>query len=215
MKGFFITIEGPEGAGKTTQISLLKEYLETKGYKVVLTREPGGTPIAESLRQILKYHDGDEVISDKAELLLFAAGRSQHITNVIKPAVEKGQIILCDRFVDSTTAYQGYARGQNLEKLKMINEYSIGDNMPILTLLLDLTTETSYKRTNKRIDNEGDVDRFETAGFAFHEKVRNGFLEIAHNAPKRVKIIDADNNIENIHETIKKEINILIGEKKC
>ncbi len=213
MNGFFITFEGPEGAGKTTQISLLKIYLENKGYEVVLTREPGGTPIAENLRQILKYHDGDEVISDEAELLLFAAGRSQHITNVIKPAVEKGQIVLCDRFVDSTTAYQGYARGQNLEKLKMINDYSIGDNMPILTLLLDLTTETSYKRTNKRVDTEGGIDRFETAGFAFHEKVRSGFLEIADNAPERVKVIDADNNIENIHEKIKKEINILIGEK--
>lgn len=215
MNGFFITFEGPEGAGKTTQISLLKIYLENKGYEVVLTREPGGTPIAENLRQILKYHDGDEVISDEAELLLFAAGRSQHITNVIKPAVEKGQIVLCDRFVDSTTAYQGYARGQNLEKLKMINDYSIGDNMPILTLLLDLTTETSYKRTNKRVDTEGGIDRFETAGFAFHEKVRSGFLEIADNAPERVKVIDADNNIENIHEKIKKEINILIGEKNA
>jgi dTMP kinase len=201
-KGLFITFEGPEGAGKTTQLRMLKEYLESRGRECIITREPGGTPVAEQLREMVKHHNGEEPIFDETELLLFAASRAQHVRYLIKPAVERGAIILCDRFHDSTTAYQGYARGQDLETVERINRFAIGDCMPDITFLLDLPPEEGFKRTASREETMNVHDRLEAESLDFHLKVRDAFKTIAAKEPERFKIVNALDLPENIHSKI-------------
>ena len=191
MSGLFITFEGADGCGKTTQIKLIDEYLRKKGYKTLLTREPGAKGLGVKLREILLNYDGE--VSPRCESFLFLADRAQHVDCIIKPAIKEGIIVLCDRHTDSTIAYQGYGRGVNIDELKRLNELATGGLKPNLTLVYDVDVETSQNR----VGNE--KDRMESAGREFFERVRKGFLEIAKQEPERVKVIDSTQTIEEIH----------------
>lgn len=197
-KGLFITFEGADGCGKTTQMRLLANYLEKQGYEVVLTREPGGKGLGEKVREILLNYDGE--VSDRCESFLFLADRAQNIDIIVNPAVEAGKIVLCDRHTDSTVAYQGYGRGLNLERINKLNEIATNGRKPDLTFVFDIDTETSMKRVGK------EKDRMESAGLEFHNRVREGYLKIAKHEPERIKVIDATKSIEEIHEEV---LNIL------
>ncbi len=202
-KGLFITFEGPEGAGKSTQVKLIYDFLVKSGHPCVLTREPGGTPTAEILRAIVKRNDLEEKLCDKSELLLMAASRAQHVEKLIRPSLESGKIVICDRFSDSTVAYQGFARGQNIPTLKEIINYATGGLEPDLTILLDISQENSFSRVSSRNEQCEGGDRFEAEKHDFHKKVRDGFLKLAEENPSRIKLIDARQPIEIIHNIIK------------
>jgi dTMP kinase len=202
MSGLFITFEGPEGSGKSTHIRRLQQWLEKQGHKCLITREPGGTGIAETLREIVKYHNKDEQIYDETELLLFEASRAQHVRHLIKPALERGEIVLCDRFADSSTAYQGYARGLGPDTVRSLNAYAIGDCVPDLTLILDVPPEIGLARTIERSEARRDEDRMEAEALEFHRKVREGFLEIARLEPERVKVVSSLDDSDVVHEKI-------------
>lgn len=193
-KGLFITFEGGDGCGKTTQIKLLDEYLRNKGYKTLLTREPGSKGLGVKLREILLNYDGD--VSPVCESFLFLADRAQHVDCIIKPALEDGVIVLCDRHTDSTVAYQGYGRGLNLDQINNLNRIATSGLKPDLTIVLDVDVETSQKRVGS------EKDRMESAGIEFFERVRKGFLEIAKQEPERVKVVDSTQTIEEIHKQI-------------
>jgi dTMP kinase len=201
-KGIFITFEGPEGAGKTTQIKLLANYFQQNGIEYIITREPGGTGIAETLRELVKHHLSDEPIFPETELLLFAASRAQHVRHLIKPALLQGKVVLCDRFMDSTTAYQGYARGLDAKFIKKLNKFAVGDCLPNLTFLMDMRPEVGFKRAMARTDDQGKHDRLESEAIVFHHLVREGFLKIAAAEPIRVKIINAEPHPDQIHARI-------------
>lgn len=191
-RGKFITFEGPEGGGKSTQIRRLAARLEAAGHRVLVTREPGGTPTGEAIRQILQHDATGEPISSETELLLFEASRAQLVSHVICPALEKGVWVLCDRFMDSTTAYQGYGRGFDVETVLAINRLAVVGCEPDLTVLLDIETQKGLIRLEgrNRRDKTGH-DRIEREASAFHERVRAGFLQLAHKWPERIRIIDA------------------------
>ena len=193
-KGLFITFEGGDGCGKTTQIKLLDEYLRSKGYKTLLTREPGSKGLGVKLREILLNYDGE--VSPNAESFLFLADRAQHVDCIIKPALEEGVVVLCDRHTDSTVAYQGYGRGLDLEQIHRLNNIATSGLKPDLTIVLDVDVETSQKRVG------AEKDRMESAGIEFFERVRKGFLEIAKQEPERVKVVDSTQSIEEIHREI-------------
>ena len=193
-KGLFITFEGADGCGKTTQIELLYKYLKNRGEKTLLTREPGGKGLGVKLREILLNYEGE--VSPKAESFLFLADRAQHIDCMIKPAIEQGEIVLCDRHTDSTVAYQGYGRNLDLEEINYLNNLAVGKLKPDLTIVFDIDVETSMKRVGNN------KDRMESAGIDFFNRVRNGYLEIAKNEPNRVKVIDSSDTIENIHKKV-------------
>ena len=193
-QGLFITFEGPDGCGKTTQMNLLAQYFEKKGKKVVLTREPGGKGLGEKVREILLNYDGE--VSDRCESFLFLADRAQNIDIIVKPAVKQGEIVLCDRHIDSTVAYQGYGRGLDINEINMLNNLATGGKKPDLTLVFDVDVETSMKRVGK------EKDRMESAGIDFHNRVRNGYLELATQEPDRIKVLDATKTIEEIHEKV-------------
>lgn len=195
-KGLFITFEGADGCGKTTQSELVQKYLEEKGMHVVWTREPGAPGLGKKIRELLLYYDGD--VAPMCEAFLFLADRAQHIEHTIKPAVEAGKIVVCDRHTDSTIAYQGYGRGEDIEQLKYLNNLATGSIKPDLTFVFDVSTEVAQTR----VGNE--KDRMESAGIEFHKKVRQGYLEIAKQEPERVKVINADNTIEQVFEDTKK-----------
>ena len=205
--GKFITFEGPEGAGKSTQLKLCAEYLRSKNMEVITTREPGGTPLAEQLRGILKTHSGDEKLHPETELLLMEAARSQHMRELILPALERGCTVLCDRFYDSTSAYQGAARGLDKKYIDILNAFAVGECHPDLTFLLDISPERGFARAEKRPETQGCVDRFEEAGLDFHRKVRQGFHDIAAADPQRVKTIDADRPADVISAEIRGIVN--------
>ena len=198
MQGLFITFEGPDGCGKTTQMKLLAEYFKKKGKEVVLTREPGGKGLGEKVREILLNYDGE--VSDRCESFLFLADRAQNIDIIVNPAVKEGKIVLCDRHIDSTVAYQGYGRGLNIDRINMLNNLATNGKKPDLTLVFDVDVETSMKRVGK------EKDRMESAGIDFHNRVRKGYLELAKQEPKRIKVLDATKSIEEIHKDV---INIL------
>lgn len=198
MQGLFITFEGPDGCGKTTQMKLLAEYFEKKGKEVVLTREPGGKGLGEKVREILLNYDGE--VSDRCESFLFLADRAQNIDIIVNPAVKEGKLVLCDRHIDSTVAYQGYGRGLNIDRINMLNNLATNGKKPDLTLVFDVDVETSMKRVGK------EKDRMESAGIDFHNRVRKGYLELAKQEPKRIKVLDATKSIEEIHKDV---INIL------
>ena len=201
-RGKFITFEGSEGAGKTTQINLLKDYLTSKNIEVVTTREPGGTPLAEELRAIIKHFQGDEKVSDKTELLLMEAARNQHVVNVIEKALNEGKWVICDRFFDSTTAYQGYGRNMDLNFIADLNKFAIDNAMPDLTIYFDLPLEVGFERTKKRYGNQQLFDRFESQKIDFYQRIEEGFKKIAEENSNRVKIIDATASIEEVHQQI-------------
>ena len=170
-KGLFITFEGADGCGKTTQLNLLKEYLTASGYEVLMTREPGAVGLGEKVRDILLNYEGD--VSDRCESFLFLADRAQHIDIIVKPAIEQGKIVLCDRHTDSTVAYQGYGRGLDIERINMLNEIAVNGVKPDLTFVFDVDVETSMKRVG------ANKDRMESSGADFFNKVRFGYLELA------------------------------------
>ena len=195
MKGLFITFEGADGCGKTTQLNLLTEYLRNKGLDVVTTLEPGGQYVCQKIRELVLLYKGE--VSPKCEAFLYLASREQNVDFVVKPAVDAGKIVLCDRHIDSTIAYQGYGRGIDIEQLKNQNNLATSNFKPDLTLVFDIDVETSQSRVGK------EKDRLEAAGKEFHERVRYGYLEIAKQEPERVKVIDAKDSIENIFEQVK------------
>lgn len=201
-KGLFITFEGADGCGKTTQIKLAAEYLKNKGYDVILTREPGAKGLGEQLREILLNYDG--IVSDRCESFLFLADRAQHIDTIVVPAVDAGKIVLCDRHIDSTVAYQGYGRGQDIEQINKLNMIATNNRKPDLTIVFDIDVETSMSR----VGNE--KDRMESSGTEFFNKVRHGYLEIAKQEPQRVRVLDAAKSIEEIHQCVIKLINSLV-----
>ena len=210
MTGFFITLEGGEGAGKSTQIQMLKSALEDLGKEVLLTREPGGSKGGELIRPLLVSGEADwDAIS---ETLLFSAARRDHLTHKVWPALRNGKIVLCDRFADSTLAYQGYGRGNNPEIQKIAKTlYNIvaNDFEPNLTLILDIDPKIGLKRSCDRAGNT--EKRFENMDFSFHENLRQGFLKIASDNPKRCFVIDANYSPEEVH----KKIMEIIKEKLC
>lgn len=190
-RGKFITFEGPEGSGKTTQAKRLIARLEQKGCEVVYTREPGGTPTGEAIRDILQHNKAGEPISPNAEVLLFAASRAQLVSRVILPALERGAWVVCDRFADSTTAYQGYGRGFEVEQMIALNQFAIDGAVPDVTILLDVDLDEGFRRIGERhqVKNRP-LDRIESEARAFHEKVRKGYLELARRWPERFRLVD-------------------------
>lgn len=198
MKGLFITFEGADGCGKTTQMSMLSDYLKTNGYDVVLTREPGAKGLGEKVREILLNYDGE--VSDRCESFLFLADRAQNIDVIVEPAIKQGKIVLCDRHIDSTVAYQGYGRGLDIERINLLNNLATNGKKPDITFVFDIDVETSMSRVGK------EKDRMESAGVEFHNRVRHGYLELAKKEPERIKVIDASRSIEEIHKEVVKII---------
>ena len=206
MSGRFITFEGGEGCGKSTQVRRLKEALEAEGREVVLTREPGGTRLAELIRALLK-DEREDPPCDRAELLLFLAARAQLVANVIRPALAAGKWVVSDRFSDSTFAYQGYGRGLPLDILRLANDFACDGLRPDLTLLLDVDAETSRARMRRReAATNTTADRIEQAGEAFHERLRKGFLELAAREPERIVTIDARGTPDEVWERVWKSL---------
>jgi dTMP kinase len=199
----FITFEGIEGCGKTTQLRLLARRLEGDGHRVTITREPGGCPIADQIRSIL-LDAGNSAIVPLAELFLYAAARAQHVSEVVAPALKAGRIVLCDRFTDATISYQGYGRGLDRAVINQLNSLATAGIRPHLTLLLDCPAETGLGRAMSRIDGTTGAreERFELESLQFHERVRDGYLELARLEPKRFVIIDAAAGIRETEEAI-------------
>lgn len=203
MSGLFITFEGTEGGGKSTQIALLAERLRQLGHRARVLREPGGTPIGEEIRHLLKHHPANEVMMPEAELLLMNASRAQLVLEVIRPALSAGEIVLCDRFYDSTTAYQGYGRQLDLALVQAVIDFAVGRTRPHLTFLLHVSVEVSEARQRARQSaNAGPRDRFEEADRAFFRRVEHGFEKIAAAEPERVMVVDATQSIEAVHDEI-------------
>ncbi len=201
-RGQFITFEGGEGAGKSTQIKRLADALKKRSYDVVLTREPGGSPGAEAIRKLLV--EGEPGRWDGiTETLLFAAARRDHVERTIRPALERGAWVLCDRFMDSTIAYQGYGAGVDLALVRRLSTDAAGDIVPSLTLILDLPVEAGLARAVSRAGGE---DRFERKGAEFHARLRDGFLAIARTEPKRCVVIDATGTPDAVAEAISKTV---------
>ena len=200
-KGIFITLDGPEGCGKSTQSRLLKEELAAVGYDVIHTFEPGGTLLGSRIRSILLEKD-DIRLDSKAELLLFEADRAQHIEELIRPAVEEKKIVICDRFNTATFAYQGYGLGMDMDLIKSVDKASTGGLNPDLTIVLDLEVSTGLERATA----ENGPDRMEERSSEFHEKVREGYLELARKSPDRIKVIEVRETIDETFELIKKEV---------
>jgi len=195
-KGLFITFEGTDGCGKTTQIKLLTEYLQYRGYEVVLTREPGCAGLGQKVRDLLLNYDGE--VSPVCESFLFLADRAQNIDIIVKRNVEKGRIVISDRHTDSSLAYQGYGRELDVERIDMLNNIATSGLKPDLTFVFDIDVDTSMLRVGI------DKDRMESAGREFFERVRQGYLKIAQKEPNRVKLINAIDSIENIHNQVVK-----------
>jgi dTMP kinase len=209
----FITFEGGDGTGKSTQIKAMERHLTSCGRSFVSTREPGGTPLGKLIRQAL-LEAGDQPIGSQTELFLYLADRAQHVQDVILPALQSATIVLCDRYTDSTLAYQGYGRGIDLEVLRELNQIADRGVKPDLTLLFDCPVEVAVSRTARRFGEEngdhGREDRFESEKAEFHERVRAGFLALARAEPDRFRIIDASRSVSEVTHDIKNLIDILI-----
>ena len=197
MSGLFITLEGPEGAGKSTNREYLAERLRDQGIEVVLSREPGGTPLAERIRELL-LAPSDEIMDSDTELLLVFAARAQHLAQVIRPALARGAVVLCDRFTDATYAYQGGGRGLSEARIAELERFVQGELRPNLTLVFDLPVEIGLSRAAAR----GRLDRFEQEGRAFFDAVRHTYLQRAHAAPARYRVLDAAQSLEAVQRAI-------------
>ncbi len=198
-QGLFITFEGADGCGKTTQLKLLAEDLQKNGVDVLVTREPGAKGLGEKLRDILLNYDG--VVSDRCEAFLFLADRAQHIDTIVAPAVDAGKVVLCDRHIDSTAAYQGYGRGQDIEQINKLNMIATGGRKPDLTIVFDIDAETSLARVGSA------KDRMESSGIEFFNRVRDGYLKIAALEPNRIKVLDATKSIDEVQQDVIELIN--------
>ena len=197
-RGIFITMEGPDGSGKSIQIELLRGYLEEKGYDVIITREPGGTVISEAIREIILNKDFTEM-SSMTELMLYASARAQLVSEVIGPAIDSGKAVISDRFVDSSVVYQGIARGLGVDTVYEVNSYAIQGYMPDITFLLDLSAEEGVRRKK----DQKELDRMEQESMDFHRKVVEGYRTLAEKSPDRIIRIDATLPIEEIYDTIR------------
>lgn len=194
-------MEGPDGSGKTTQIELLKEYLETKGYDSIVTREPGGTVISEAIREIILNTAYTEM-SHTTELLLYAAARAQLVNQVIAPALLEGKAVICDRFVESSAVYQGIGRGLGVDTVYEVNNYAMGDVRPKLTIFMDLDAEAGLKRKERQTE----LDRMEQEDLSFHKRVVEGYRRLAELYPERIFPVDATLPVEEIHRIIVSEV---------
>ena len=199
MAGILITMEGPDGSGKTTQISLLAKVLTSEGREVVQTREPGGTPLADRIR-VLVLDPAHDKMTARTEALLYMAARAQHTAELIRPAMERGAVVISDRYADSTLVYQGVARGLPLDSLIWLNRFATEELTPDLTLLLDGDTDCLAQR----VTNRGNKDRLDNEDPEFHRKVREGFLLLAAQNPERFRVIDADRTVESIQLDIQR-----------
>ncbi len=197
--GRFITLEGPEGCGKSTQAKFLAEALSAAGKTVLATREPGGTRLAELIRSLVREELEDPPVS-RSETLLFLASRAQVVAKTIRPALERGEWVVCDRFSDSTFAYQGYGRGLDVDKLKRLNDFATEGLKPDLTILIDVPPEVSRSRLAVR--QAGNDDRIESAGEDFHRRLREGFLELAKDEPERFVVIDGTAGVDEVREKV-------------
>ncbi|MDH5434779.1 MAG: dTMP kinase [Gammaproteobacteria bacterium] len=197
-KGKFITLEGTEGVGKSTCMSFVKEYLESKGIQTWLTREPGGTPLAEDLRKLL-LTNREETVENKTELLMMFAARCQHVNQVIKPALDAGKWVICDRYVDASYAYQGGGRGISFEEIRTIEQWCFGDFKTDLTILLDMPVEIAMKRARKR----SSPDRIESEKIDFFERIRTAYMQRANDEPDRIYVVDAEPSIGIVQKNIK------------
>lgn len=206
-RGRFITIEGGEGAGKSTQLDLLMTALARAGIAAERTREPGGSEGAEAIRRLL-LEGAEERWDAISETLLFYAARREHVTRLIQPALERGLWVICDRFVDSTLAYQGYGRGLPIAELNALHDFALGDFAPDLTLILDVPVAEGLARAAKR---SGDADRFERLDPGFHERLRHGFHEIAAAEPERCVVIDAAGDVESVHRVVLAALTARLG----
>ena len=209
-RGVFISLEGIEGCGKSTQAKILSDYMSELGYCVVQTREPGGTPVAEKIREVLLDPKNQDLTS-RTELLLYLASRSQHVEQLIMPALKEGKIVICERFSDSTRAYQGYARGLDMDMIETLIRIATGNLEPDLTIILDMEVKEGLLRA-ERFKNY--KDRLESENLDFHNKVRRGYLEIAKNNPNRIKVISAKGSIDDIHLRIRQYIDELLSNYK-
>ena len=203
MKGVFISFEGIEGTGKSTQSRLLAEHLRAKGHRVIQTMEPGGTKISMKIRELLLSLDSREM-DHVTELFLYNAARVQHIKEVIEPAIERGDIVITDRFSDSTVAYQGFARGIDLQLIESLDRIATNKLCPDITILLDIDVKTGLAR-NRALNKN---DRLELEDISFHEKVRKGFIQIATREPERVKLVDCSESLDEVH---RKVVDIITG----
>jgi len=211
VRGRFITFEGIEGSGKSSQIALLAGYLRSKQRIVSLTREPGGTTIGDQVRKIL-LDPANKALDPAAELLLYAASRAQHLTEVIGPALERGAVVLCDRFSDATIAYQGYGRGLDRDMIDRLDRMVTAGMRPALTLLLDVDVAVGLARARGRNDLEGleAEARFENENLKFHDRVRRGYLALAKEEPSRISIVDAALTPDRVQEKIREIVNRLL-----
>lgn len=213
-KGFFITVEGCEGCGKSTQSELLKQYLKQKGLKVVLTREPGGSIVAEQVRNILL--NPKTKISPVCELMLYESARAQHVEEIIKPNLEKGNIVICDRFTDSTLAYQGYARKIDLKTIEKLNDIATCSIKPDLTIYLDIKPYIGIQKAKSASEKKSfkNGDRIERENIVFHNAVRRGFLALAKKFPNRIKTVKTNSVIEKTQRDVNKKIDKFFIKKK-
>ncbi len=202
--GFLITFEGSEGSGKTTQISRLATLLNDAGHDVIVTREPGGTDIGEQIRHLLKHHSSGSEMFPETELLLFAASRAQLVREVILPSVEDGKIVLCDRYLDSTTVYQGVARRVPEDPVRVINDFAVGSIMPDLTIILDVPAEVGLKRIKTRASDL--PDRMEQENIDFYRLVREGYLVLANSLPERFAVFDGTKDVLDLEAEIWDEV---------
>lgn len=205
-KGIFITMEGPDGAGKSTQIDLLKKYLEDKGYNILLTRDPGGNDISEAIRGIILNKDFTEM-GYMTELLLYASARAQLVKENIKPALEAGTAVIADRFVDSSAVYQGIGRGLGIDTVYKVNEFALQGIMPDMTILMDLDAEVGLARKK----NQAELDRMERESVDFHKKVVAGYRDLADRYPERILKVDAALQVQEIYDIIVANIEKKLG----
>ena len=208
--GIFITFEGPEGAGKTSVLKAIGERLASTNKKYMLTREPGGIAIAEKIREVI-LHPNHQMMDEHTEALLFAAARAQHFFEKVEPALQQGQLVICDRFIDSSLAYQGYARGLGADEVLAINEFAIGKRMPDVTILFDLLPEIGLSRIQTNRADE--MNRLDKESLAFHEKVREGYLQAVKRYPNRIQIVDASKPLEVVVENVWNILLPYLGQK--
>ncbi|KZE73511.1 thymidylate kinase [Paenibacillus elgii] len=203
-RGFFITVEGGEGAGKTSAIDAILEQVKARGYDVLSTREPGGIPIAEQIRSVVLDRN-NTAMDPRTEALLYAAARRQHLAEKVIPALEAGKVVVCDRFIDSSLAYQGYARELGMDEVFAINRFAIGDWMPDLTVFMDVRPEIGLARI--RADQGREVNRLDLESMTFHNKVREGYLQVLRRFPERVVRVDAERELDKVLEDIGQMLN--------
>lgn len=208
MTGYFITFEGPEGAGKTTILGLLEKELRGKGFDVLSTREPGGIAISEQIRSVI-LDKKNTMMDGRTEALLYAAARRQHLVEKVIPALKEGKVVLCDRFIDSSLAYQGHARGLGIEEVLSINEFAIDGIMPTLTILFKISPEKGMERIYKNEDRE--VNRLDLEAIDFHHKVYEGYMLLADRFKERIQVVDAERPLNEVFSEVTELIESMLA----